>query len=143
MSSFWQEPKKELCPSVFLDSLVPVAKQSLGKDLGTLMGRDPKQVETPVSAGVRSLMRGHNPPGPAAPAPASPAPSKPVVPRWYLLAGDVLLVALALTTVYKSPHPLSWQRELFCATLVILAAVLAIIALLTPDRTAANPPKKL
>jgi hypothetical protein len=126
-----------------------MAKQSLGRDLGTLMGRDPKQENAPVGAGVRSLMRGHNPPAPVAPAPApAPAPAapaapkpvvpKPVVPRWYLLAGDVLLVALALMTLYKSPHPLSWQRELFCASLVMLAAVLAVIALLTSDSKVAE-----
>jgi hypothetical protein len=119
-----------------LPRLLPMSKQGLGRGLGTLMGRNPKQeaapVNTapanaaPVSAGVRSLMRGHNPPAPA------PAPSKPVLPRWYLFAGDVLLVALALLTVGFSPHPLSWQRELFCVALVILAAVLAVVALLTP-----------
>jgi hypothetical protein len=158
MSSIGQEPKKELCPGVFLTSLVAVAKQSLGRGLGTLMGRAPKQEDAPVSAGVRSLMRGHNPPVPApAPVPISPATAtspvaptpasarashKTAVPRWYLLAGDVLLVALALTIVYKSPHPLSWQRELFCAALVTLAAVLAVIALLTPNEKPANPPNK-
>jgi hypothetical protein len=36
-------------------------------------------------------------------------------------------------TLYKSPHPLSWQRVLFCSALVVLAAVLAVVALLTPD----------
>jgi hypothetical protein len=125
-----------------------MAKQSLGRDLGTLMGRNPKPEEAPVGAGVRSLMRGHNPPAPGqpvVPAPIAVAPvaPKPVVPRWYLLAGDVLLVTLALMTLYTSPHPLSWPRELFCAALVALAAVLAVIALLTPDGKAANPPSKL
>ena len=111
-----------------------MAKQSLGRDLGTLMGSNPKPEDAPVGEGVRTLMRGNNPPAPAAPQPAMPAPvaHKPVVPRWYLLAGDVLLVALALMTLFASPHPLSWQRELFCAGLVMLAAVLAVIALLTP-----------
>ena len=121
-----------------------MAKQSLGRDLGTLMGRDPKQEDAPVSVGVRSLMRGHNPPAPApALVEAAPVVPKPVVPRWYLLAGDVLLVALALMILYKSPHPLSWQRELFCSALVVVAAVLAVIALLTPEGKVANPPKKL
>jgi hypothetical protein len=117
-----------------------MAKQSLGRDLGTLMGRNAKQEPevAPVSAGVRSLMRGHNPPAPA-PAPVAP---KPLVPRWYLLAGDVLLVALALLTLYKSPHPLSWPRGLFCAALVILAAALAVLALLMPEGKAANPSSK-
>jgi hypothetical protein len=93
------------------------------------MGDKPKVEAAPVSAGVRSLMRGHNAPVPGA------AP-KPVIPRWYLFAGDVLLVALALLTVYESPHPLSWPRALFCAALVMLAAVLAIIALLMPENKA-------
>jgi hypothetical protein len=121
-----------------------MAKQSLGRDLGTLMGRNPKQEDAPVSMGVRSLMRGNNPRAPTPPvspavvvpapasAPAQAAP-KAVVPRWYLLAGDVLLVVLALMTLYASPHPLSWQRELFCAALVMVAAGLAVIALLTPE----------
>ena len=135
MVLFWQKlktPKKTLYPAVSLNMLKPMAKQSLGRDLGTLMGRNPKQEAPPVSAGVRSLMRGHNPPAPVPAATPAPVPRKPVVPRWYLLAGDVLLVALALMTLYKSPHPLTWQRELFCSALVVLAAVLAVFALLTP-----------
>ncbi len=110
-----------------------MAKQRLGRDLGALMGRDPKQQDAPAGAGVRSLMRGQNPPPPPAP--------KPLIPRWYLFAGDVLLAALALATVCKSPHPLSWPRALFCVALVVLAAALGVIALLMPDGRAANPPK--
>jgi hypothetical protein len=105
-----------------------MAKQGLGRDLGTLMGRAPKEGAAPVSAGVRSLMRGPNPA-----APSEPAAPKPALPRWYLFAGDILLVALALLTLGLSPHPLSWQREFFCAALVILAAVLAVLALLKPE----------
>ena len=98
------------------------------------MGSKPKEGTAPappVGAGVRSLMTGHKAPTPAA---ISPQIFKPGLPRWYLFAGDILLVALALLTIYKSPHPLSWQREVFCAALVILAAVLAVIALLMPSR---------
>jgi hypothetical protein len=121
-----------------------MAKQGLGRDLGTLMGRDPKEAAAPVSAGVRSLMRGHNAPAPVAPAATvAPAAPKTLIPRWYLFAGDLLLVALALVTLYKSPHPLSWPRELFCVALVALAAVLAVLALLLPKGNAANPPNKL
>jgi peptidoglycan/LPS O-acetylase OafA/YrhL len=126
-----------------------MAKPGLGRDLGTLMARNPKEAAAPVGAGVRSLMRGHNPPAAAAaPAPAAvSAPSTPtpapVIPRWYFFAGDVVLVALALVTIYKSPHPLSWPRELFCAAVVILAAALAVLALLMPDGSAANPSPKL
>jgi hypothetical protein len=98
------------------------------------MGSKPKEGAAPVGAGVRSLMRGNN-------APASVAPPKPSIPRWYLFAGDVLLVALALLTIYKSPHPLSWEREVFCAALVILAAVLAVIALLMPGSKIGQRPE--
>jgi hypothetical protein len=111
-----------------------MAKQSLGRDLGALMGGKPKEGAAPVSAGVRSLMRGNNTPAPVA------AP-KPVIPRWYLFAGDVLLVCLALLTIYKSPHPLSLGREVFCAALVMLAAVLAVIAILTPGSKVAPGPE--
>jgi len=113
------------------------------------MGNAPKEGAAPVSAGVRSLMRGNNaeapiesttPVAPVTPiALAEPAKSpvaitpKPALPRWYLLAGDVLLVALAFMTFCLSPHPLSWQREIVCVALVILAAVLALFALLSPD----------
>jgi len=123
-----------------------MAKQGLGRNLGTLMAPSPKEAAAPVGAGVRSLMRGNNPPTAAtpvrAPEPAATVAPKPAVPRWYLFAGDVLLVALALVTIYKSPHPLSWQREFFCAALVIVAAVLAVVALLMPDDRPANPPNK-
>ncbi len=107
----------------------------------------PKEDAAPVGAGVRSLMRGNNAPAPAAPtvpsAPVAPAPTpKAGIPRWYLFAGDTLLVGLAVATIFKSPHPLSWQRELFCAALVMLAAVLAVLALLTPDGSPTRTPNK-
>jgi hypothetical protein len=120
-----------------------MAKQSLGRGLGTLMRPSAKEAAAPVGAGVRSLMRGNNPPAPVVPAvPAAAVATKAVIPRWYLLAGDVLLVALAVATIFKSPHPLSWQREVFCAALVILAAVLAVLALLMPESKPANLPKQ-
>ena len=100
-------------------------KPVLGRDLGALLGPSPKEGAPPVSAGVRSLMGGPSPPPAAAP--------KPLIPRWYLFAGDVLLVALALITVCKSHHPLSWPREVFCAALMILAALLAVLALFTRE----------
>jgi len=96
------------------------------------MGGKAKEDSAPVSAGVRSLMNGHKPSTPKA-----------AFPRRYLFAGDVLLVALALATLYTSRHPLSWRRELFCAALVILAAVLAVIALLTPEGKPGGPPGKV
>jgi hypothetical protein len=107
-------------------------KQVLGRNLGALLGRNPKEGAPPVSAGVRSLMRGNGPPQPVV------AP-KPLIPRWYLFAGDVLLVALALITILKSPRPLSWPRVVFCVAVVILAALLAILALFTRDSGASGP----
>ena len=79
----------------------------------------------PLSAGVKSLMQSQ----PV----AAPKPPKHRIPRWYLFAGDTLLIALALVTVYKSPSPLSLPREIFCVALVLIAAALAIIAILTPE----------
>jgi hypothetical protein len=91
-------------------------------------GAPPTGEPTPPGAGVRSLIEGQ---------PASEA--KPSFPRWYLFAGDALLVALALITVYKGPHPLSPGREIFCVATVLLAALLAIIAILTPENEARPP----
>jgi hypothetical protein len=85
------------------------------------------QPATP-GAGVRSLLQGQ---------PAS-AP-KPSFPRWYLFAGDALLAALALVTVYKGRHPLSLGREIFCVATVLLAALLAIVAILMPENEARPP----
>jgi hypothetical protein len=64
---------------------------------------------------------------------AAPKQTKHHIPRWYLFAGDILLIALALVTVYKSPSPLSLPREIFCIVIVLIAAALAILALLTPE----------
>ncbi len=109
-----------------------MAKPVLGRDLGALLGRKPKQSAptppcapgaAPAGAGVRSLMRGHG-------APAPETARKGAIPRWYLFAGDVLLVALALITIYKSPRPVSRGTELFCGATVALAAGLAVLAVL-------------
>jgi hypothetical protein len=114
-----------------------MAKQVLGRNLEELLDDGSKEAgkanpfspETaPVGLGVRSLMRGH----PATPA-NSPAPEpsqKPVMPGWYLLGADILLAALALIIACKSPHPLSWRRELFCAGAVALGGCLALAAVL-------------
>ena len=86
----------------------------------------------PPGAGVRSLMRG-SPPAPApvtSPPPfqvCKPRPS--CVPRWYLFGADLLLVALALLVMYKSPTPLNWGEKIFGIAAVILGAGLALIAL--------------
>lgn len=79
----------------------------------------------PLSAGVKSLMQ--NQPV------AAPQPAKHQIPRWYLFAGDTLLIAMALVIVYKSPSPLSIRREIFCVGLVVVAAALAIAALLMSE----------
>jgi len=111
-------------------------KQALGRDLGTLLGRDPKPSApvqfdkpdpAPLGAGVRSLVQ-KPPPAPATPA----APRAPAIPRWYLLAGDVVLVGMALITIFKSPHPLSLGAEIFSIATVLLAAILGIAAILMP-----------
>jgi hypothetical protein len=141
--------KKTLFPAGSFHRLVPMAKQVLGRDLGALLGRKPKESApappsapepSPAGAGVRSLLRGHRPP-------ASEPAQKGTIPRWYLFAGDVLLVALALITIYKSPRPVSWKTELFCGATVLLAAALAVIAVSTreskdPDSRARTGPFK-
>jgi hypothetical protein len=135
-------------------SVVP--KPALGRDLGKLMGRAPNESgeipgtakPAPLGAGVRSLMQSQ----PL----AAPKQTTHRVPRWYLFAGDTLLIALALVIIYKSPSPLSLPREIFCIAIVVLAASLAIFALLTPESEAqpelragasvmpdGEPPKKL
>jgi hypothetical protein len=92
------------------------------------MGRKPNDPAAPAppapltGAGVNSLMRGQPPPA------AEPAP-KGGFPSWYLLAGDLLLVALALITIYKSRRPVPWPTELFCGATVALAAGLAAVAI--------------
>jgi len=117
-----------------------MARQVLGRNLEALRDNGAKEAQkanpfspepAPVGPGVRSLMRGH-PTAPSAP-PAGESARKPIVPRWYLLSADVLLAALALIVVCKSPHPLSWQRALFCAVAVALGAALALVALLFKD----------
>jgi hypothetical protein len=116
-----------------------MAKQALGRNLEVLLDDGAKEAakgspfapeKAPVGSGVRSLMRGHQPAFSSPPATAPAPVRKFVVPRWYLFAGDVLLAALALVIVFKSPHPLSWQRELFCAATVLLGGVLAMGAVL-------------
>jgi len=115
-----------------------MAKQVLGRNLEALLDGSPKKADdpfapetAPVGPGVRSLMRGH-PTTPAQPPEATFA-RKSVVPGWYLFGGDILLSALALVIVCKSPHPLSWQKELFCAAAVALGGCLALGAVLLAE----------
>ena len=122
--------QKKIVSRTFFSQAGVMAKPVLGRDLGRLMGRAPDESgalpaaaqTAPPGAGVRSLMQGQT---------ASALKTR--VPRWYLFAGDTLLVALALITVYRGRHPLSLAREIFCVATVLLAALLAIIAILTPE----------
>jgi hypothetical protein len=117
-----------------------MAKQALGRNLDELLDDSAKEAgkieasapqTAPVGSGVRSLMRGHRT-TPASP-PKAASTRKAVVPGWYLLGGDILLTALALVIVCKSPHPLTWQKELFCAAAVVLGGCLALAAILRRD----------
>jgi hypothetical protein len=117
-----------------------MAKQVLGRNLEVLLdggAKGPGKVEAsapemaPVGSGVRSLMRGHQTTPASTPAAASIRKS--VVPRWYLFGGDILLTALALVIVCKSPHPLTWRKELFCAAAVVLGGCLALGAVFLAD----------
>ena len=108
-----------------------MTKQVLGRNLEALLdggakkADDPFAPETaPAGPGVRSLMRGH----PTAPArqPEAAFTRKPMVPVWYLFGADILLAALALVVVCKSPHPLSWQKEVFCTAAIVLGGCLAL-----------------
>jgi hypothetical protein len=117
-----------------------MAKQVLGRNLEELLDDGAKEPakgdpfapeKAPVGSGVRSLMRGHQP---IVSSPLAPASTRrTVVPRWYLFAGDVLLGTLALVIVCTSPHPLSWQRALFCAGVVLLGGCLALAAIWRTD----------
>ena len=128
--------EKKIVSRILFSQAGVMAKPVLGRDFGKLMGRAPNESSAPPAAGepappgagVRSLIQGQ--------APSAPKRS---VPRWYLFAGDTLLAALALVTVYRGPHPLSLPREIFCVAIVLLAALLAIIAILMPEN-AARPP---
>jgi len=121
-----------------LSTLGVMAKQVLGRNLEVLLddgarkADDPFASETaPVGSGVRSLMRGHQT-TPAQP-PEAASTRKSVVQGWYLFGGDILLSALALVIVFKSPHPLSWQKELFCVAAVVLGGCLALGAVWLAD----------
>ena len=117
-----------------------MAKLVLGRNLEMLLDGSAKESangdsagpETaPVGSGVRSLMRGH----PATPANSvEPAPAQKVgLPGWYLYGADILLAALALVVAFKSPHPLTWPKELFCTVAVVLGGCLAMGAVWMED----------
>jgi hypothetical protein len=126
--------KKGLFPGKNLPILGGMAKQVLGRNLEELLEAGVQRANSPFAAksapansGVRSLMRGHPSATPEA------TKTKSTVPVWYLFCGDILLAALALVIVCKSPHPLSWQKELFCAAAVVLGGCLALGAVLLED----------
>jgi len=73
----------------------------------------------PAGTGMRSLLRGQ---------PPAAAPGRGRIPRWYLFGADLLLVALALIVMYKSPVPLTGMERLFGVAAVALGAFLALIA---------------
>jgi hypothetical protein len=127
-----------LFPGKNLPTLELMAKQVLGRNLGALLDGNAKKVagpfaaeKAPMGSGVRSLMRGQQP-AEAKLATAEPA-RKSIVPGWYLFGADILLGALALIVVCKSPHPLTWPKELFCAGAIVLGGCLALGAVLLGD----------
>ena len=88
-----------------------------------------RKLEAPGNvAGVRSLIRGNRAKA-AVPEAGAKAPAKASIPRWYLFGGDLLLVALALLTAYKSPGPLSWKQMVFCVVVVAIGAGLGVFAI--------------
>ena len=130
-------------PGASFPTLGLMARQALGRNLGTLLGGNapatgggapvadapvagagtPARTEpSGLSLGVRSLARGHQ-----------TAPPPPPVPVWYLFGGDILLTALALTVICLSRHPVSWPREVFCAAAVTLGGCLGVAALFLSD----------
>jgi peptidoglycan/LPS O-acetylase OafA/YrhL len=74
---------------------------------------------------MRSLFRGD---------PTAARPRRSRIPRWYLFAADLLLVATALLVMYKGPAPLSGNEKFFGAVAVVLGAGLAVLAICMRDR---------
>ena len=60
--------------------------------------------------------------------PAAPAEQKRILPRWYLLLADGLLLLAAEGIVVKS-EGFGWPQGLLCAALVLTGVVLAIIGI--------------
>lgn len=110
-----------------------MAKPVLGRDLGTLMGDKPAEKNARASAapsggaGMDSLLRGQRPADPEPPRQTS-------FPHAYLYVADILLVVLALITIYKSPRPIPLPVEIFCVATVALAALLALLAVWLGDQ---------
>lgn len=79
----------------------------------------------PSEPGMRSLFRGHPPSSPA---------RHSRIPRWYLYGADLLLMAVALLVMYKSPAPLSEIEKFFGVAAVVMGGCLALIAICMKDR---------
>ena len=110
-----------------------VPKPVIGRKLEALMGKGPGAEEASrllpepdlaTGAGMRSLFRGHEPNSPR---------RQTRIPRWYLFAADLVLVATALLIMYKSPAPLTGNEKFFGAAAVVLGAGLALIGLCMGD----------
>jgi hypothetical protein len=120
-----------------------MSKPTMGRGLGSLMAdRKPQgQAEnqtgnTPIAAGVRTLMQGHTAtpaqtPG-GRPAPQISDTKGPAIPRWYFLVADALLIGLALFIAFTSPkgQPMPTSRMIFAIATVVLAAGCGFCALI-------------
>jgi hypothetical protein len=109
-----------------------VAKPVIGRKLDALMDKpksggaaspfsspETKPAEKPAEGGVNSLLRGQAP---------GLKPRAARIPRWYFFGADLLLVALALVVMYKSPVPLSGLERFFGVAAVVVGAFLAVTA---------------
>lgn len=105
----------------------PTAPETLSKATPTDGGPEPAAGLQPEMPRPRPLMK---------PAPQTEWPEEPPVraPRWTLIGADLLLIALAALLVFKSPTPLKpWEMTL-CLAAVMMGAILACVAILTPPR---------
>ena len=114
-----------------------------GSVAGPLVGSLPPKTQT-IGPGVRSLIRGqHAEAALAEPTAAAPTQTeKPTIPRWYLFAGDILLVALAMVVIFRHPRP-GWKEEVFAIIAVALGGGLGVKAVLMqpPVEDLADDPK--
>ena len=101
-----------------------MAKPGLGKGLGKLLNGDPVvggvRPSTPAGIpnsgnGLRRLIS----------QPAPVAEQKPLLPRWYLLLADGILLLAAEGIVLKSDQ-FGWAQGLLCGVLVLTGGILAI-----------------
>jgi hypothetical protein len=116
-----------------------MSKPTIGRGLGSLMSEHKPQTETQnqsdktqIAAGVRTLMQGHTPSPASKAAPQISDPKGPVIPRWYFLVADALLIGLALLIAFTSPkgQPMPTSRMIFAIAVVLLAAGCGFCALI-------------